>query len=90
MLVTLSPMENSVRLRQPLNVLCSMVVTPSGNAIDASEVQLANALLPMVVTLLFWKVTAFSAVQPWNVVPWMVVVSPPMTSVFRPGMLWKG
>ena len=56
-----------------------------------SEVQLAKALLPMLDTLLSGsKLTLFNAVQPWNVVPWIVVVSPPITRVFRAPKLWNG
>ena len=90
MLVTASPMVTLWSERQPLNTLWSMTVTASGMVIWGSDVQLANALEPMLVTLLFWKVTPVSAVQPWKVVLWIVVVSPPMISVLRAPMLWKG
>ena len=91
MLVTPSPTVTLLKLRQLLNTLCSITVTAAGMSMLANEVQLAKALLPMPVTLLpSSKVTVSSAVQPWNVVPWMVVVSPPITSVLSAPMLWNG
>ena len=90
MLVTLSPIVTLLRLRQPLNTLCSMVVTAAGMSMPVSDVQLAKALVPIVETFSLRNVTVSSAVQPWNVVPWMVVVSPPISTVFNPLMLWKG
>ena len=41
-----------------------------------SEVQLAKALVPMLDTMSLRNVTVCNAVQPWNVVFWIVVVSP--------------
>ena len=51
MLVTPSPIVNSLRLLQSLNVPSPIVVTPSGIVIDVRLLQPSNAEEPMLVTL---------------------------------------